>query len=97
MLVLSRKLQQQIRIDDRITVTILKTRGQTVRVGIEAPRDVKVVRAELAPLPECPQSRRSECPAKQSQERHPLRWSVVSMRLRTGSAQPHPEATAVQS
>ncbi len=63
MLVLSRKLQQQIRIDDRITVTILKTRGQTVRVGIEAPRDVRVVRGELAPTAKCPQSRRAGCPA----------------------------------
>ena len=49
MLVLSRKIGQQIRIGDQITLTIVKTQGQTVRVGIEAPREVRVVRAELPP------------------------------------------------
>jgi carbon storage regulator CsrA len=47
MLVLTRKLQQQIKIGEQITVTILRVKGQTVRVGIEAPRDVRVVRGEL--------------------------------------------------
>jgi carbon storage regulator CsrA len=51
MLVISRKVGQQIRIGDQITVTILRTQGQTVRVGIEAPREVRVLRAELPPLP----------------------------------------------
>jgi carbon storage regulator CsrA len=49
MLVLTRKLQQQIRIGDQITVTILRVKGHTVRIGIEAPRDVRVVRGELPP------------------------------------------------
>src|SRR5438477_11304625 len=47
MLVLTRKLQQQIKIGDQITVTILKVKGNTVRVGITAPREVRVVRGEL--------------------------------------------------
>jgi carbon storage regulator CsrA len=47
MLVLTRKLQQQIKIGEQITVTILRVKGQTVRVGIEAPRDVRVIRGEL--------------------------------------------------
>jgi len=47
MLVLSRKSQEQIRIGDNIVVTILRVKGNTVRVGIEAPRDVNVVRGEL--------------------------------------------------
>ena len=47
MLVLTRKLQQQIKIGDQITVTILKVKGSTVRVGITAPREVRVVRGEL--------------------------------------------------
>ncbi len=50
MLVLSRKVNQKIQINDHITVTILKTRGTSVRIGIEAPRDVRIVRAELPPL-----------------------------------------------
>jgi len=47
MLVLTRKLQQQIKIGDQITVTILKVKGKTVRVGITAPREVRVIRGEL--------------------------------------------------
>ena len=47
MLVLSRKQQQQIKIGDQITVSILRVKGNTVRVGIEAPREVRVVRGEL--------------------------------------------------
>ena len=47
MLVLTRKLQQQIKIGEQITVTILKVKGNTVRVGITAPREVRVVRGEL--------------------------------------------------
>jgi carbon storage regulator CsrA len=47
MLVLTRKLQEQIQIGDDIVITILKVRGQQVRVGIEAPRNVRVLRAEL--------------------------------------------------
>ena len=47
MLVLSRKVQQQIQIGNNIVITILQVKGQAVRVGIEAPKDVKVMRAEL--------------------------------------------------
>jgi carbon storage regulator CsrA len=47
MLVLTRKLQQQIKIGDQIIVTILRVKGNTVRVGITAPREVRVVRGEL--------------------------------------------------
>jgi carbon storage regulator CsrA len=47
MLVLTRKLQQQIKIGEQITVTILRVKGSTVRVGVQAPRDVRVIRGEL--------------------------------------------------
>lgn len=50
MLVLTRKSQQRIRIGDNITISILKVKGNSVSLGIEAPRDVRVVRGELAPL-----------------------------------------------
>jgi len=49
MLVLTRKLQEKICIGDNITVTILRVKGQQVRIGIEAPRDVRVIRGELPP------------------------------------------------
>lgn len=47
MLILSRKQDQEILIGDQIKITVLKTRGNTVRLGIEAPREVKVIRGEL--------------------------------------------------
>jgi carbon storage regulator CsrA len=47
MLVLTRKHQEKIRIGDHITITILKTKGNAVRVGIEAPAEIAVVRGEL--------------------------------------------------
>jgi carbon storage regulator len=48
MLVLTRKAKQQIQIGPYVTVTILQIKGQSVRVGIEAPKDVCVLRTELA-------------------------------------------------
>lgn len=50
MLVLTRKLQEKICIGNDITVTILRVKGQQVRIGIEAPRDVRVIRGELPPM-----------------------------------------------
>ena len=47
MLVLTRKYQEKIRIGDNITITILRTKGKAVRLGIEAPTDVPVIRGEL--------------------------------------------------
>ena len=46
MLVLSRKLNEQIRIGDDITVTIVRIGGNVVRLGIVAPADVRVRRQE---------------------------------------------------
>jgi len=48
MLVLTRKAKQQIQIGPHITITILQVKGQSVRVGIEAPREMNVLRTELA-------------------------------------------------
>jgi carbon storage regulator CsrA len=47
MLVLTRKQKECIKIGDSITITILRIQGQAVRVGIEAPKEVRVVRGEL--------------------------------------------------
>ena len=47
MLVLSRKEGERIVIGDNITLVISKVSGNRVTIGIEAPRDVKVVRGEL--------------------------------------------------
>jgi carbon storage regulator CsrA len=47
MLVLTRKHQEKIRIGDDITITVLRTKGKAVRLGIEAPANVPVIRGEL--------------------------------------------------
>ena len=47
MLVLSRKESQRIRLGDSIVVTIVKISGDKVRIGIDAPTDVLVLRDEL--------------------------------------------------
>ncbi len=47
MLVLSRKKNESIVIDDRIIITVVEIRGDKVRLGIQAPRDVPVHRQEV--------------------------------------------------
>jgi carbon storage regulator len=47
MLVLSRKLDESIQIGDEISLKVLGVSGQQVRLGIEAPREVQIDRAEL--------------------------------------------------
>jgi carbon storage regulator len=47
MLVLTRKQNEKIRIGDSITVTVLRMKGKGVRLGIEAPKDINVIRGEL--------------------------------------------------
>ena len=47
MLVLSRRPGERILIGDQISITILRATGGSVRVGIEAPHDVPILRDEL--------------------------------------------------
>jgi carbon storage regulator len=47
MLVLSRQRDQTIVIGDNIRITIVDVRGDKVRIGIDAPRDVSVHREEI--------------------------------------------------
>lgn len=51
MLVLTRKSHEQIQIGDHITVTILRVKGGAVRIGVDAPRNVTVLRKELQGKP----------------------------------------------
>ena len=50
MLVLSRKKNETIIIDGKIKIEVLKVKGNTIRLGITAPKDVRVLRGELAPF-----------------------------------------------
>jgi carbon storage regulator len=47
MLILTRKVGEKVRIGPDIVLTVLEVESYRVRLGIEAPRDVKVLRAEL--------------------------------------------------
>ncbi len=47
MLVLTRKAGEKIVIGDDITITILDVRGDGIRIGIDAPRGIKIQREEV--------------------------------------------------
>ena len=47
MLVLSRKINETIKIGDDIEIRILEVNGDTVRIGIEAPKSIDILRGEL--------------------------------------------------
>ncbi|MEZ6095029.1 MAG: carbon storage regulator CsrA [Pirellulaceae bacterium] len=47
MLVLSRKVGERIWIGDKISVTVVRVTGGGVRIGIDAPAELPVVREEL--------------------------------------------------
>ena len=52
MLVLSRREGQSIQLGDQIRITILQRRGRQVRIAIEAPREMRILRGELTPRAE---------------------------------------------
>jgi carbon storage regulator len=47
MLVLTRRLNQSIKIGDNIEVTVIEVRGDQVRIGVSAPKEVSVHRNEV--------------------------------------------------
>jgi carbon storage regulator len=47
MLILSRKINEKIMIGDDISISIIEIRGDQVRLGVTAPKNVKVFRQEL--------------------------------------------------
>ncbi len=50
MLVLSRRESERIRLGDAIVVTVVRVTGDRVRIGIEAPAEIRVLREELDPV-----------------------------------------------
>ncbi|MDR1617475.1 MAG: carbon storage regulator CsrA [Treponema sp.] len=47
MLILSRKVNEKIMIGEDISVSIIEVRGDQVRLGVDAPKNVKVFRQEV--------------------------------------------------
>jgi carbon storage regulator CsrA len=66
MLVLSRKIGEQICIGSGITLTVLEIQGQRVKIGIDAPRDCRVLRGEL--------DQRADKPAFKEHVRQATAW-----------------------
>ena len=48
MLILTRRIGESLKIGSDVTVTVMATKGSQVRIGIEAPKDVTVLREEVA-------------------------------------------------
>jgi carbon storage regulator CsrA len=67
MLVLSRKVGEQIRIGSDVCVTVVSIKGNRITLGVDAPRDVRIDRSELA--------------AKIASERTSVSAAAVSERL----------------
>jgi carbon storage regulator len=47
MLILSRKVNEKIVIGDDVTISIIEIKGDQIRIGVDAPRSVKVFRQEV--------------------------------------------------
>lgn len=47
MLILTRRVGESIKIDNKITVTILGIKGNQIRLGVDAPKDISVHREEI--------------------------------------------------
>ncbi|MBO4857315.1 MAG: carbon storage regulator CsrA [Treponema sp.] len=47
MLILSRKIDEKIKIGNDITITLIDVHGDQVKIGVEAPKHVKVFRQEV--------------------------------------------------
>ena len=62
MLVLSRKPGERILIGENISITVVRIGPNTVRIGIDAPREMNIVRDELC------QSLETEIPVKHSEK-----------------------------
>ena len=60
MLVLTRRINERIIIGDDIIVTVLEVDGDQVRIGIDAPRDIKVFREEVLKRDQGPTQDRAE-------------------------------------
>jgi carbon storage regulator len=77
--VFTRRVGQSVVVDDHIRITILEVNGRQVRVAIEAPREVNVVRAEIKDRPRRPREAvLADTPAASA----PLAGPVVMYRKR---------------
>jgi carbon storage regulator len=93
MLVLTRKLMEKLYIGDEICITVVRLEGGQVRLGIEAPRHIPVVRAELTAgqaMAGSPESADRTNPRLEPASTNPARRRPFR---RTRPSPPGPEAT----
>ncbi|MFC0309929.1 carbon storage regulator CsrA [Gallibacterium trehalosifermentans] len=47
MLILTRKIDEKLLIGDEITISVLEVRGNQVKIGVDAPKDIAIYREEI--------------------------------------------------
>ncbi len=88
MLVLSRKLSQQILIGSDIAITVVRIEGNHVRLGIEAPQGVSILRDELVDAPKANRSPADRAGGSPGRACHVTRRSHAGLRRVPRSAPP---------
>ena len=66
MLILQRKTVQAIKIGDAIEIVVLEVSGEHVRLGIDAPRDIRVLRHELLAELQAENRRAAQSPSREA-------------------------------
>ncbi|HBD67682.1 MAG TPA: carbon storage regulator [Treponema sp.] len=79
MLILSRKIDEKIKIGNDITITIIGVNGDQVKVGVEAPKNVKVFRQEVF---EAIQQENKQAAASESQQGMADMLKLLSTKLK---------------
>jgi len=78
MLLLSRKKSERIRIGDNIVVTVVEVTGHCVRLSIEAPRHIRMLRSELLRSPterSSPGQQEAKCRSEEAKKNTPSKQS----------------------
>ena len=92
MLVLSRKVGQRILIGDNITILISRVAGKRVTLGLEAPKDVSIRRAELEPITPAADSEKSNENSDEEGDEEPGEEDHIPSGRMVVSLAPHPLA-----